>query len=456
MSARHIALNRFGLGARAGEAGPGDPRAWLLGQVAGPPPALAGTSPSLGELTRVYREQVAAVRAKDQAKLMAAGRRVGELVNQEVTTLLGTRAASDRPFVERWVAFWSNHLCVSSAAGLRVAALAGHYERAAIRPNVLGRFEALLLASARHPAMLAYLNQAQSVGPNSLAARRVRRGDRGPLGLNENYARELLELHTLGVDGVYKQEDVIQLARILTGWSVAGLGGPLDRGADAIDFRFLAPLHEPGAKQVLGVRYAEGGEREGVAVIRALARHPATARHLAGKLVRHFISDDPAPADVERIAAVWRDTQGDLRRVAAALVELDSAWDPEAMKFRTPQDWLVAMFRALGATEIPPTVGRVLRQLNHQLWGPAAPKGYGDLTREWADSDALMNRAELARSIADRLTRDRRSRGIDPRVLASVVSLSPGDPLPGLLADDTIPVAERVALAFAGPAFQWR
>lgn len=456
MSARHIALNRFGLGARAGERGPADAREWLLAQVEGEPPRLAGPAPTLAEVSEVYREQISAIRAQDRARLASSGRRVGVLAARELTGVLTTRITSERPFAERWVAFWSNHLCVSSSAGLRVVALAGHYEREAIRPHVFGSFEALLLASARHPAMLAYLDNAQSIGPGSPAARRGARGERGPRGLNENYARELLELHTLGVDGGYDQEDVVQLARILTGWTVSGLGGPLDRGTGTIGFRFVPLVHEPGSKQVLGVRYAEEGEREGVEVLRALARHPATARHLATKLVRHFVSDDPDPADVQRVARTWQETHGDLRRVAAALVALDSAWAPGSRKFRTPQDWLVAMFRALGATEVPPTVGQVLRQLNHQPWAPPAPKGYGDLAREWADPDALMNRAELARSVADRLMRDRRAARLDPRVLADVMPLKADDPLPALLGDAAIPVAERVALAFAGPAFQWR
>lgn len=456
MADHHIALNRFGLGARAGERPPADPRGWLLAQLESPPPELVGPSPSLADLTTVYREQVEAVRARDQARLQATARRVGALAAGEVENLLTTRVRSERPFAERWIAFWSNHLCVSSSAGLRVVALAGHYEREAIRPHVFGRFEELLLASAHHPAMLVYLDNAQSIGPRAPLGRRPRRAERGPAGLNENYARELLELHTVGVDGGYTQRDVEQLARILTGWTIRGLGGPLDARDAVIGFRFVPQMHEPGEKTVLGVRHAEAGEREGVAVIRDLARRAETATFLATKLVRHFVADEPPAAAVERIAAVWRQTGGDLRRVAMALVGLDDAWRPGPAKFRTPQEWLIAMLRALHVREVAPTLGRLLRQLNHQVWAPPAPKGYGDLTREWADSDSLMNRAELARSVADRLTRDRRSRGIDPRMLAEVVDLPPGDPLPGLLADDTIPVAERLALAFAGPTFQWR
>ena len=455
MSARHAALNRFGLGARPAEGGLPDPQDWVLAQLTGPPPVLAGTAPTPQAIAAVYRAQITAIQSKDQSERQQAARQVAATSAAEVNNLLTTRVASTRPFAERWIAFWSNHLCVSSAAGLRVAILAGSYEREAIRLNAFGSFERLLLASARHPAMLAYLDNAQSVGPGSLVGRRGRRGN-GPAGLNENYARELLELHTLGVDGGYGQRDVEQLARILTGWTVQGLGGRLDRGSGAIGFQFVPAMHEPGRKEVLGVRYAEGGEDEGVRALRDLARHPATARFLATKIVRHFVADDPPPEIVAAVEATWRATEGDLRAVATTLVTHPAAWDPAHRKFRTPQDWLVAVLRATGAREANPAFGQLLRQLGHQPWAPSAPKGYGDLTREWADPDALMNRAELARSLADRLMRDRRARTMDPAGLASTVALPSGDPLPGLLADRTIPVAERVALAVAGPAFQWR
>jgi uncharacterized protein (DUF1800 family) len=455
MSARHIALNRFGLGARPAEATLTDPREWLRAQLTGNPPALSGTPPGIEAITTAYRAQVAAIQSKDPARRQQAARDIAALSAAEVGALLTTRVTSERPFAERWIAFWSNHLCVSSAAGIRVSAVAGHYEREAIRPNVFGAFEDLLLASAKHPAMLAYLDNAQSVGPGSPIGRRGRRGN-APAGLNENYARELLELHTLGVDGGYTQRDVEQLARILTGWTVQGLGGRLDRGTGPIGFLFLPAMHEPGHKEVLGVRHTERGEEEGVRVLRDLARHPSTARFLATKIARHFVADDPPPTVVEALVTTWRATGGDLRAVATTLVAHEDAWDPAHRKFRTPQDWLVAVLRATGVRELNPAFGLLLRQLGHQPWAPSAPKGYGDLTREWADPDALMNRAELARSLADRLMRDRRARAMDPASLTSTVVVLPGDPLPGVLADRTIPIAERVALAVAGPAFQWR
>ena len=414
-----------------------------------------------------------------QARQQARRALVGIAGAESRATVLA-RVTTDRPFVERLVAFWSNHLCISVGAKILVAPLAGSYEREAIRPHVLGRFEDMLLASAKHPAMLVYLDNFQSIGPGSRGAR-AGRGRGQPRGLNENYARELLELHTLGVDGGYTQQDVQELAKILTGWTVGGLGRPsMQPGAGGgqpmtpqrrramaaqadtdgrIGFAFQELLHEPGSKTVLGTRYAEAGVEEGERVIRALVRHPSTARFLATKLVSHFVSDAPPASAIDRIARVFRDTEGDLRAVSAALVDLPEAWSEGARKFRTPQDWLVAVLRALNAQEISETTMPVLRQLRHPIWSPQAPKGFGDKTQEWADPDSLLNRAELARTIARRLRPSTHARGaqrIDPRILLDVVDVPPGDPLHKLLADNAIAADERIALALAGPAFQWR
>ncbi|MBT8402809.1 MAG: DUF1800 domain-containing protein, partial [Gemmatimonadetes bacterium] len=411
------ALNRFGLGARPGEASRlSDPRGWLEGQLDGGDPTLPAPSGDTdpGALLRATLE---AQRSQDVEAADGARRRLREHSVAEISAALTARVATDRPFVERWVAFWSNHLCVSGAGKLPTAAFAGSYERDVIRRHALGRFEDMVLASARHPAMLTYLDNAQSVGPESrgaqMASRRRRGPDRPPVGLNENYARELLELHTLGVNGGYTQDDVRELARILTGWSVSGIGpmarqnalrrGAGRRGPDAdgqVGFAFQSLIHEPGSKTVLGRRYSDDGEDEGVAVIRDLSRHPATATFVASKLVRHFVSDADDPASVDRVAAVFRDTEGDLREVARAVVHLESAWDPERAKFRTPQDWLVALLRGVDSREVPPAVLGVLQALRQPMWAPPSPKGYGDTVADWADPDSLMNRAELARTVS--------------------------------------------------------
>jgi uncharacterized protein (DUF1800 family) len=465
------ALNRFGLGARRGERRTiGDGRQWLRAQLDGGPPALAApngvSAEGIGDALRALRM----AGAGNEQERRQARRRVVEISASEVHAALTARLTSERPFVERLVAFWSNHLCVSSGSKIIVAPFAGSYERDVIRAHVLGRFEDMVLASAKHPAMLVYLDNFQSIGPNSRGARAGQRtGQRR--GLNENYARELLELHTLGVNGGYTQDDVQELAKILTGWSISGLGGAAARlqrasrprrRADArqrraeadgpIEFVFQELLHEPGSKTVLNQRYSEAGVDEGERVIRALCRHPATAKFVATKLVTHFVSDEPPAAAVERVARVFRATDGDLKAVARALVDEPDAWREGARKFRTPQDWFIAVLRAVGASDPGQNAAAVLRQLRQPLWSPAAPKGFGDALQDWADPDSLLNRGELARTIS----RLPAMRGLDPRSLADVVEVPTENPLHALLADSSIAASERIALAVAGPAFQWR
>ena len=466
MDAALRALNRFGLGARRGERDKiGDPRGWLRAQLAAGAPALPapeGAAPgAIGDAVRHLR----ALGEGAGPERREARQKLADLATTDVRSALTERLVSDRPFVGRLVAFWSNHLCVSSGAKVVVAPLAGSYERDVIRTHVLGRFEDMVLASARHPAMLLYLDNAQSIGPDSAGARAARRRGGPRRGLNENYARELLELHTLGVDGGYTQQDVQALAKILTGWSVHGLDRPGQHppGTGAarrtavepgtpIGFAFREGLHEPGHKTVLGKRYAEAGVEEGERAIRDLCRHRSTARFVGAKLARHFVADEPAPAAIERIEHAFRSSDGDLAAVARALVDEPEAWRDESRKFRTPQDWLVAVLRAIGAREARPNAPIVLRQLRQPLWSPPAPKGFGDTAHEWTDPDALLNRGELARTIS----RFPGVGGLDPRSLLDVVDVPQGNPLRDLLADDTIPAPERIALAIAGPAFQWR
>jgi uncharacterized protein (DUF1800 family) len=457
------ALNRFGLGARLAEAhGIRDPRGWLRAQLDGGPPLAAvpaASSPAeIADALRAFRGAGPKGPERQEAR-----RRLVGIAAAEAREALTHRVRSERPFVERLVAFWSNHLCVSAGAKVLVAPLAGSYERDAIRPHVLGRFEDMVLASARHPAMLFYLDNFQSVGPGSRGGRLARNGS-APRGLNENYARELLELHTLGVNGGYTQRDVQELAKILTGWTVSGLAargrqrqrlgarGRTNVRADGpIAFAYEELLHEPGTKTVMNRQYS-GGMREGEDAIKALCHHLSTATFIATKLVTHFVADQPPEAAVSRIARVFRESEGDLRAVSRALVELPEAWSEATRKFRTPQEWLVAVLRAVDAPETGDRVAPVLRQLRHPLWSPPAPKGYGDSLQEWADPDSLLNRAELARTMARQLGR----RGIDPKALVSVVDIAGDDPLHALVADASIPPAERVALVVAGPAFQWR
>ncbi len=480
-SAALTALNRFGLGARPREAqAVEDPRGWLSAQLTRRRAAepTGTTPPSSAEIGEAFRALRAAQRARDTDAQAEARRSVRRITQNEQRIALSHRVATEAPFVERLVTFWSNHLCVSIAGKGIIAPLVGLYEREVIRPHALGRFEEMVLASARHPAMLIYLDNVQSFGPSSVAGRR------GERGLNENYARELLELHTLGVEGGYTQNDVTEVARALTGWTLdrgdesGRMGGRARRAVEragrrrpaagrvgqrnrtpaaatepgALGFQFVGLVHEPGDRTVLGRRYPEGGEDQGAAIIRDLCRHPATARFLATKLARHFVSDDPPADAVQKLADAYLESEGDLAHVSARLITLDAAWSPEARKFRTPQDWLVAAARGLGGQDAPAAFANILRQLRQPLWAPPAPDGWSDLRRVWADPDALMNRAELARTIAGQPALSR----MPARVLLGVADVREGSPLPDLLADDGIEAAERLALALSGPDFQWR
>lgn len=460
MNEKLRALNRFGLGARFGEVDElRAPRLWLHDQVdAGRADSAAlERMPLLDEIGGAVVALRTAQRDREQDAIAEARRRLRDILTMESLAVLTQRVHTRTPFVERLVAFWSNHLCASAVAGLQVAGFTGHYERVAIRPHVLGRFEEMVLASAKHPAMLMFLNNFQSIGPGSMAGRRSARGGNAR-GLNENYARELLELHTLGVDGGYGQEDVEALARILTGWTLSGIGPGSGEGSPG-GFVFRPALHEPGEKVVLGRRYGSGrstpmqpgpGVQEGEDAIRDLCRHPATARFIATKLVRHFVSDDPPDGAVVRVAEVFRATRGDLGEVAHAIVELDEAWRTPRGKFRTPQEWLVAVLRAFRADEVDERAPVVLARLGHGLWAPPSPKGFEDTQGPWSDPDALMNRAELARTVARVLP------GRDPRVVLEVVDVNADDPLHALLEDTSISARDRLALAIGGPAFQWR
>jgi uncharacterized protein (DUF1800 family) len=446
------ALNRYGLGARPGERGGlSDARSWVLEQLDRTMPAA--TEGGGVEASTALRELRSAQTSSDRQSAARARRRIVALAAAEMAAALTRRLTTDAPVLERLVSFWSNHLCISSGADVRVAALAGAYERDAIRPHVLGRFEDMVIASASHPAMLIYLDNAQSIGPASRAARAQQQRRAGARrGLNENYARELLELHTLGVAGGYTQQDVQELARVLTGWTVSGLRAGRGGGRDDRTLRhvFEPLLHEPGSKVVLGVRYEDGGAEEGRRAIRALCRHPSTALFVSRKLVSHYIADAPPASAVDAVARAFMDSDGDLRATMRALIAHPAAWSRDHRKFRTPQDWLIAALRALDVDRADALVA-VLRQLRHPLWSPPAPNGFADTMAAWADPDSLLNRAELAQTLARRV-----ARRLEPRTLLDVIDATAEDPLRSMLVDDAVPPDERVALAIAAPAFQWR
>ncbi len=414
-----LAANRFGLGARPGElAAIGeDPRGWLLEQVGRPQPPsqeIAGLRSGAQVLQDFFAAQEVRneLRKAQSGQPNAAAAAVGKSIRQNVAPQYMAQAAArirmaattPTSFHERLVQFWSNHFAVSVDKVICLG-LAGAMENEAIRPHVTGHFADLLLAAERHPAMIAYLDNQLSVGPNSqlarLAQRRRRQSER-KIDINENLAREILELHTLGVHGGYTQTDVTTFAKVLTGWSIGGGRGLLGGGTPG-EFFFRDNLHEPGSKTLLGRTYRQDGISQPRAVLADLARLPSTARFLSTKLVRHFIADDP-PADcVDRLSRAYLDSDGHLPTVYQALIECDAAWNPAPAKFKTPQEYVYSTYRALNL--VPPEQ-RILvapfELLGQRPYSPGSPAGWPDTAADWDGSDALMKRIEWSVALGDR------------------------------------------------------
>lgn len=406
-----VALHRFGVGAKPGElaAVRGDGAAFLREQLSRPEAALisAAVLPTSTEAARALVHAQQDKRAADQQVTASAAMGPMDLqtalasgnpgairraiYHAEVVTRLRHGAHSDAGFVERLVLFWTNHFAVSVDKG-PVHVLAGAMEREAIRPHVLGRFADLLKAVEQHPAMLLFLDNQQSTGPDSPAGRRSRRG------LNENLAREMLELHTVGVDAGYSQADVTSLANILTGWAWGPPG--MDR-SDSGAFGFFPQRHEPGVFTVMGRSYAQAGAAQGEAVLQDLAAHPATARHLARKLAAHFIADEPPDAAVQRIETAFRESGGDLAHVASAIVDCPEAWGPAPRKLTSPYEFVLGAARAQ-QDYLNDEAGllRAFAALGQRPFAPPSPKGFEDTTASWLAPHSFKERLEWATQAA--------------------------------------------------------
>lgn len=412
------ALKRFGLGPRPGDAERinSDPRGSVLDQLARPQsariddPALPPSDQAIRRW-RTLRDEARAQEAKAAAgadkkpttnamggEAMEGRDRAGDnparvalnqMFRDEVAARSSHAIATQDGFVERLVMFWSNHFCVSVRKAPPVRAAAGPYEREAIRPHVLGRFRDMLGAVMHHPAMLVYLDNAQSTGPNSPAGQRRSRG------LNENLGRELMELHTVGVGGGYGQRDVTEAARVLTGWTMTPATAP-----DGGRFIFNRRRHEPGAFQVMGVRYDQDGIAKGETLLDDLASRPETAQHVAAKLVRHFVTEAAPPDLVAQVAKAFRDSDGDLAATARALAGADAAWAAQPVKTLPPYDLLIAAARATGWSPQAQDVIRVCRILGEPIWAPSGPNGYSDADDVWATPAALIERLDWAGRIA--------------------------------------------------------
>lgn len=423
------ALHRFGLGARPGEATSvgSDAAAWLEAQLTGIDSLLTGYNLAGSKaLITLYYDYVRAQQAemsraadfgsfaraieREERLVERPNRRIAEQASMVAADLSGTAATSDDiyqqmvyslvvdlgartrhaaltpgSFRERLVRFWSDHFTVSINK-LILLPCAASLEREAIRPHVTGRFEDMLVAVETHPAMLAYLDNWISVGPNSPA------GSYYGLGLNENLAREILELHTLGVAGGYSQDDVTEFARAITGWTI---GNPTLQPDKLGEFIFEPRIHEPGARTVLGLVYGDPGVGQGRGILRTLAGHLSTARHIATKLCRHFISDDPPEAAIADLEAVFNATGGDLKAVSEALIARPEMWAAEFEKMRGAEEFVIAAMRALDKPDFDfGFLFASFDELGQTPFFAPSPAGWPDDTVTWTSPNQVKSRMD--------------------------------------------------------------
>jgi uncharacterized protein (DUF1800 family) len=464
-----IAAHRFGLGEPTLAGIGNDAHGWLLAQI-GPADAQRGTAlATAGEGIRRHAEYLLAQRERrTAASMQEVDNRSGEqqfvdhfreLVQADVRAHLLTAATSTRPFAERLALFWSNHFTVSMTKA-SARGLVGAFEREAIRPNIAGTFEGLLKASVKHAGMLRYLDNELSAGPHSrvvqrLALRAATDDVLAPriTGLNENLAREVLELHTLGAHGGYTQADVTAFARVLTGWRAPlgkALAGTVQPGDSVVQFE--PAWHEPGSKFVLGKSYPEGPDALDM-VLHDLAQHPATARVVASKLARHFVADDAPPALVEQLATAFTASGGDLPSLYRALLASPQAWAAESSKLKTPLEFVVSSTRLLGlgtqAFARQPDAG--ISTMGQRVQAAPSPAGWPDRAEDWLGPDAVWKRVEWASRVAERLGAQTDARALARSSLGPALSGSTAQQI-----DRAADGPQALALLLLSPEFQRR
>ncbi|MDG6099891.1 DUF1800 domain-containing protein [Alteromonas sp. ZYF713] len=378
-----IATNRFGLGAHPNEIEQAsrDPVAYVVAQLVPLSFHKVDSAHSIALTLQRFRDN-------DTEELKDEERKYRQSMYRRLSIgTLNNAIASKQPFMWRMLDFFSNHFSVT-AQGPYLTAVSPTLELEAIAPNLLGKFSDMLLAVTRHPAMLLYLNNEKSFGRNS------RLGKKGK-GLNENLAREILELHTLGVKGGYTQSDVIALANGISGW---GIQAPEKTKAGLFFFRKAG--HEPGSQSLLGRLFTQENEEQGEAMLRYIAARPATAKHISEKLVKHVVSDTPSPALLKHVEQTWLDTEGDLKSVYHALVTHPHAWFDTLEKFKTPREFLISTCRGIGLSSLKE--GFAIRSLTEMGQGPfkaGSPAGYEDSEDFWNSGYGLMARADWLSSL---------------------------------------------------------
>jgi uncharacterized protein (DUF1800 family) len=492
------ALNRFGFGARGGAAGDilnaaSDPRGFVKAELMRPNGALLQVpglqpTPELADAMFAYQAEVKAQREATAKMASAAPTTTPEMVAPPAATVASNmtppsttmtpnppdapkpaiqanppgslnvvqktyrnealarfqRASiADCGITERLVTFWSNHFCISANKGEPARMWAGSFEREAIRPHVLGRFADMLKAVEQHPAMLFFLDNQQSIGPDSKAGQNRKRG------LNENLAREIMELHTLGVSGGYTQADVTSLAAIITGWTFAGREGKLGTPGS---FIFNVNAHQPGVQTLLGKTYNDTGVAQGESALTDIARHPSTAKFIAGKFARAFVADDPPPALVAKLETTFRKTDGDLKAMTLTLLDSDEAWRAPLTKMRTPYEYLIAMSRLLA--RIPDNPNQIfggLNTLGQPLWTPTGPNGFADSNAAWAAPEGMKLRLDIAAQVASKI-----AESLDPRDLLDVMAGEAASPETRQTIARAETKQQALALLFMSPEFQRR
>lgn len=396
-----IAAIRFGLGARPDEikTASDNPQEWLRAQLTAEsadrfPTDLASSRDALLAYQAYRRSRRDMADNTDSDASRNYSRDLRELIATETLKRAQFGAQTPAPFHERLTRFWSNHLSVSGR-NRRTTVAAGSYEREAIRPDILGSFANLAVGAILHPGMLIYLDNARSTGPNS------RRGSRRDRGLNENLAREVLELHTVTPASGYSQEDVTEFAKALTGWTVGARRAEESQKGTTI---FEERMHEPGARTVLGKTYRQNGGEQAIAILRDLCNHPQTAANISYKLARHFVSDTPPPALVERLTQAFKDTDGNLMALYAVLIDAPEAWSPSLSKVKTPDELLTSTARLIGVENVFPRRPRDIYEsfAQHPFRAPS-PEGWPDTADAWLGPDAMLKRIEWANELAERM-----------------------------------------------------
>lgn len=432
----------FGVDAAKAPAVIADAKAHFLRQLAEPPVFDAPDLLTTNSAMDLFVARAAVLKSGGDPVALARFPVGAQIMECDLEVRLARIMDTDQPLIERLALHWINHF--TAAIGAQpLSYFLSSFEREAIRPHMLGRFADLLIAATTHPAMLVYLNNRNSIGPNSPRGARARKG------LNENHAREVLELHSLGVNGGYTQADIIELAKALTGWTI-DIDPHHEKTADQRR-AFEPSVHEPGARTVMGRQYPDTGREQALDILRDVAARPATARYVTHRMVAHFLGDSAPPALEARLAQTFLDTDGDLLKVTSALVTDDAIWSMPLAKIRPPIEFMAASAQLLRAVPANPRPLVSLQMMGQPYMNAAAPNGWPEADEAWAAPDAWKSRLDWAAQVSARVER--------PIAPAAAIERAFGDALSAetraaVLGGAT--AAQSLTLLLLSPEFQRR